>query len=150
MAAARPANPRILLTSTGRRRLPSVRLPGTVIVAVEDVIGSGDALRIDQHALATRMSQDWADENGPVWLSPDGSKLVLAGSVTVTFRSEIHRTVIGRLVEGFSRGERFKAGDLLAEAGSNVMTFRKAFGSTKWKLLEPYLKSRNGTWGFEF
>ena len=89
------------------------------------------------------------DINAPIWLSPDGRKLIINGKVTVNFRSEKHITIIRRLVEGYHAGERYRAQVLLDEAQAGAMTLRKAFGDRIWAFLSPYLKSENGLWGFQ-
>jgi hypothetical protein len=85
----------------------------------------------------------------PLDLSPDGRRLVINGSITIAFKSDIHITIIRRLVAGHREGKRFRAGELLDDAYSGVTTLRRAFGAKKWALLEPFLKSQNGLWAFD-
>jgi hypothetical protein len=150
LARLRPGANRILLTSTRADRHMHESLPGMVHISIEDVVDLSDGPRINKAALGTRMMQGWADMSGPLQLSPDGSKLTIARTVTIEFRSRTHIAIIKRLVAGFTRGERFRARDLLDGTDSGASTLRNAFGRKKWKLLEPYLISRNGMWGFEF
>jgi hypothetical protein len=53
------------------------------------------------------------------------------------------------LVEGFKKGKRYRAQELLAAGGSSSTALHRAFGQKKWEMLEPCLKSRDGLWGFE-
>lgn len=139
----------MLLTSTRADRLPKDYLLGSLIFSLADLTGH-EGTRIDERTLAARLVGDLTlDGSGPLYLSPDGRRLVIAGSVTVLFDSEKQHFAIRRLVDGYSRGERFVASKLLEEAGLSATTFHRAFGSAKWKQLSPYLKSRDGLWGFE-
>jgi hypothetical protein len=85
----------------------------------------------------------------PLDLSPDGRRLVINGSVTIAFKSDVHITIIRRLVAGHREGKRFRASELLDDAYSGVTTLRRAFGAKKWALLGPFLKSRDGLWAFD-
>jgi len=151
IAKRRPADGlRLLLTSTRQDRLQKIRLPGHLIVSVHDVLGRAAGLAIEPDILAARVDQvPLPDINAPIWLSPDGRKLIINGKVTVNFRSEKHITIIRRLVEGYHVGERYRAQVLLDEAQAGAMTLRKAFGDRIWAVLSPYLKSENGLWGFQ-
>ncbi len=114
-----------------------------------DLIGH-DGVRIDENMLAARLTGDIQLPAGaPLFLSPDGRRLTIAGSTTIQFKSEKQQAVIRQLVDGFSRGESFVASKLLDEAGLEATTFQRAFGPKKWKQLEPFLKTRSGLWGFE-
>lgn len=86
---------------------------------------------------------------GPLDLSPDGRRLVINGTITLDFGSEVQIAIIRRLVGGHSDGTRWRARELLGDAGSGVATLARAFGSKKWAQLKPHLKSRNGLWGFD-
>jgi hypothetical protein len=85
----------------------------------------------------------------PLDLSPDGRRLVINGTVSIDFKSHGHIAIIGHLVVGYREGKRFQARELLEEANLGVTTLRRVFGAKKWALLEPYLKSQNGLWGFD-
>lgn len=150
-ARRRPADGlRLLLTSTRQERLKKFRLPGHLIVSVHDVLDLAGGLAIEPDVLAARVDQvPLPDINAPIWLSPDGRKLIINGKVTVNFRSEKHITIVRRLVEGYHSGERYRAQILLDEAQASAMTLRKAFGDRIWAQLSPYLKSENGLWGFQ-
>jgi hypothetical protein len=85
----------------------------------------------------------------PIYLSPDGRRLVINGDTTIDFKSKVHIAIIRQLVAGYYAGKRFRATELLEDAGSRVITLRRAFGAKKWALLESYLKSENGLWAFD-
>ena len=141
---------RLLLTSTRQERIQKFRIPGHLIVSVHDVLGLAGGLAIEPDILAARVDQvPLPDIKAPIWLSPDGRKLIINGNVTVNFRSEKHITIIRHLVAGYHAGERYRAQVLLDEAQAGAMTLRKAFGDRIWALLSPYLKSENGLWGFQ-
>jgi hypothetical protein len=82
-------------------------------------------------------------------LSPDGRRLTINGTVTLDFKSDVHVKLIRRLVDGHKDGKRWRARELLDDAGSSVTTLARAFGGKKWKQLKPYVTSRNGLWGFD-
>lgn len=148
LLAKRPSpRARMVLTSTPSDRLRSDELSGALVVSIQDVLGQEDP-RIDPRILATRLDGDPAAEL-PIWLSPDGSRLVISGADPITFRSEKQRALIRLLVDAYVRGERRPARTLLDEASSGATALPNAFGAAKWKLLKPYLKSRQGLWGFE-
>ena len=85
----------------------------------------------------------------PLYLSPDGRRLTINGTVTLDFVSSVQIAIIRRLVDGHQDGKRWRARELLDHAGSGVATLARAFGGKKWKQLKPYLTSRNGLWGFD-
>ncbi len=87
--------------------------------------------------------------SGFLALSPDGRKLVIHGSVTLTFKANSHICIISKLVDGHRESKRFSARELLDYAPSSAKTLRQAFGNQRWAELEPYLKSENGLWGFD-
>lgn len=82
----------------------------------------------------------------PLYLSPDGRLLVLKG-VEVKFKSPIHVEIIRQIVAAHPVGA--VAREVLEKAGSAAPTFQKAFGGSKWMLLKPYLKSKDGLWSFD-
>jgi hypothetical protein len=86
---------------------------------------------------------------GPLHLSPDGRCLVINGTITLDFRSEVQIAIIRRLVAGHRDGTRYWARELLGDAGSGVATLARAFGTKKWGQLQPYVSSRSGRWGFD-
>ena len=140
---------RILLTSTPIVRLHESALPGHVIVSVSDAIDFEDmAVRAD--VLAALLDGTSAvSVDVPLYLSPTGQQLIVHGNIAIGFKSEIHVAILRRLVEGYQDGKRHTARELLDHAQSSAKTLRQAFGSKRWAELEPYLKSRNGLWGFE-
>lgn len=85
----------------------------------------------------------------PLYLSPDGRQLVINGAVTIHFKSDVHIAIIRYLVMAHEEGRRYRASEVLAKAGSGLSSFGRAFGTKKWSLLKPYLKSKNGLWGFD-
>jgi hypothetical protein len=85
----------------------------------------------------------------PLYLSPDGRRLTINGTDILDFKSDIHVKLIRSLVDGHTTGKRWRAQELLDEAGSSVTTLARAFGGKRWKQLEPYLTSKNGLWGFD-
>lgn len=150
MARRRPVNGlRLLLTTTRPERAARLQLPGHLIVSLHDVLDFDKGMAIHPDILAARVDQvPLPDIDAPIWLSPDGRRLIINGNVTVDFRSDIHIAIISRLVEGYHSGSRYRAQVLLDEAQAGAMTLRKAFGDKLWAQLEPYLKSQNGLWGF--
>jgi len=150
MAQRRPVNGlRLLLTTTRPERTAPLQLPGHLIVSLHDVLDFDKGMAIHPDILAARVDQvPLPDVDAPIWLSPDGRRLIINGNVTVDFRSDIHIAIIRRLVEGYHYGSRYRAQVLLDEAQAGAMTLRKAFGDKLWAQLEPYLKSQNGLWGF--
>jgi hypothetical protein len=89
-----------------------------------------------------------AGPTAPLNLSPDGRRLVING-VEMTFTSTKHVAIIRLIVAASSAGQRVRARDVLAKVDSAATTFRQAFGPKKWAELKPYLRSRNGLWGFD-
>jgi len=85
----------------------------------------------------------------PLYLSPDGRQLVINGTVTLDFKSDVHIKLIRRLLEGHVKGTRWRARELLDHAGSSLTTLARAFGGKKWKQLKPYITSQSGLWGFD-
>jgi len=151
VAKARPATRlRVVLSSTASHRFPDEAIAGHLLVAVRDVIDFASGLAIDPEILAARLDGSLAPEIGEaLYLSPDGKQLVINGTVTIRFRSDYHIAIIRKLVTGFREGKRFTARELLDHAQSSSDTLRQAFGTKKWAQINPYLKSRNGLWGFE-
>lgn len=141
---------RVLLTSTSSDRLPDEPLPGHLIVSVRDVIDYGAGLAVHPDVLVARLDGTHRpDVNVAIYLSPSGQQLTINGTVTISFKADIHITIIRTLVQGFKDGKRFGARDLLDEAQSNATSLRQAFGKQRWLQLKPYLKTQNGLWGFE-
>ena len=151
LAKARPATRlRVVMTSTPSRRFPDEAIAGHLLVAVRDVIDFATGLAVHPDILVARLDGSLAQDIGEaLYLSPDGRKFVINGTVSIDFKSDIQIKIIERLVAGFREGKRFSVQELLTEAGSGATGLRRAFGAKKWALLEPYLKSSNGLWGFE-
>lgn len=150
MARRRPVNGlRLLLTTTRPERTARLQLPGHLIISLHDVLDFDKGMAIHPDILAARVDQvPLPDVDAPIWLSPDGRRLIINGNVTVDFRSGIHIAIIGRLVEGYHAGKRFSARELLDHAHSNAKALHQAFGPNRWTELSPYLVSENGLWGF--
>lgn len=141
---------RVLLTSTLPARLPDEPLSGHLIVSVRDVLDYDAGIAVCPDVLAARLDgAHRPDVRESVYLSPSGQQLIINGTVTIAFKADIHITIIRKLVQGFKDGKRFAARDLLDAAQSNATTLRQAFGTQRWRELEPYLKSQNGLWGIE-
>jgi hypothetical protein len=140
----------VLLTSTPSARLPDEPLPGHFFVPIRDVIDIDGGIAVRPDVLVARLDgAHRPDVREAVYLSPSGQQLIINGDITIDFRSDIHIKVIRQLVQGFKQSKRFGARDLLDHAQSSASTLRQAFGRDRWPQLEPYLKSRNGLWGFE-
>jgi len=151
IAKARPATRlRVVLTSTPSHRIPDETIAGHLVIAVRDVMDFASGLAVHPDILASRLDgSHQQDIDQALYLSPDGRKFVINGTVSIDFKSDIQIKIIERLVAGFREGKRFSVQELLTEAGSGATGLRRAFGAKKWALLEPYLKSSNGLWGFE-
>lgn len=85
----------------------------------------------------------------PLHLSPDGRRLIINGSVTIDFKSDIHIKLIRRLADGYKSGQCWRAKELLDHAGSGVTSLERAFGTKRWKQIKRYLTSQDGLWGFD-
>ncbi|MFT8245545.1 hypothetical protein [Roseomonas sp. BN140053] len=135
----------ILLTSTRREGLEEVAFPGTQIVSVRDVLANSDALAISPGILEARLGGVTTPTSiSPVDLSPDGRVLVINGGEPMVFRSPQHIAAIGKLVAAYHAGRRLRASDL-----TDLRGLDRLFGAKRWKELSPYLKTRDGGWGFE-
>ena len=141
---------RVLLSSTPSARLPDESLPGHLIVPIRDVIDFDGGIAVRPDVLVARLDgAHRPDVREAVYLSPSGQQLIINGDIAIELKSDIHIKVIRQLVQGFKEGKRFGARHLLDYAQSSATTLRQAFGRDRWARLEPYLKSRNGLWGFE-
>lgn len=141
---------RVLLTSTPSARLPDEPLPGHLIVSVRDVIEFGAGLAVRPDVLVARLDgAHRPDVREAVHLSASGQQLIINGTITIAFKSDIHIAIIRKLVQGFKDGKRFSARSLLDGTKSTATALHQAFGKQRWLQLEPYLKTQNGLWGFE-
>jgi hypothetical protein len=142
----------LILTSSRNPLQQDMTDPSFVVVPIADVMtNDSQVFAIDRTLLlspylATSREREPAR---PLHLSPDGRQLAIHGTVTLDFVSSIQIAIIRRLVNGHQDGKRWRARELLDDAGSGVATLARAFGSKKWKQLKPYLTSRNGLWGFD-
>lgn len=141
---------RVIVTSTPHERLFSNALPGHLIVNLADVISANFGLAIRPEILVARLDGAPAvDANSPLWLSPDGQRLIVHGRVTMDFKSVPQKRIIATLVQGFHDGKRFRLGELLSSDSTAPKRLADVFGKKRWAELTPYLKSANGLWGFE-
>ena len=142
----------LILTSSGSPLRSSVEDPPYQIVPISDILtNDADKFAIDR-ALTMSPYVPTARRGGvtePIYLSPDGRTLVINGCVTIDFKSKPHITIIQRLMAGYREGKRLRASELTKGCGQGVTTLRRAFGTKKWALLAPYLRSNDGLWGFE-
>ena len=145
----RPANvPRIILTSTLADRFLDQMQGHDRIVPLGDVVDQEGA--VDPKRLALQISPAPATASGqPLFLSPDGTTLVIHGRERVHFRGDKQIHVIKRLVAGHRMDEWLRAADLLDAADSQATSLRTLFGEEKWAVLSQYLKPRNQRWRFE-
>ncbi len=142
----------LILTSSRNTLRQDVANRSFVVVPIaEAMTNDSQVFAIDRTLLlspylATSPKPESAE---PLYLSPDGRRLVINGTVTLDFVSNVQIAIIRRLVDGHQDGRRWRARELLDDAGSGVATLARAFGGKKWKQLKPYLTSRNGLWGFD-
>jgi hypothetical protein len=79
-----------------------------------------------------------------VSLSADLRTLQINGQMW-TFRGEIQKNIIHRLVEAFGKRERLRTSDVLRKAGSQTPDLAKAFkNNPSWPQLSRYIKSQHG------
>ena len=136
---------RVILTSSNNDRFRDFAIPGSTIVSLQDVLASPDALAIDAEILSARLSGvTSADVVGPIVLSSDGTQLSVNGGKPIRFRSEAHIAAIRAFVAAYRAGQKLRARDV-----TTTGNLSRHFGTEKWKLLRPFLKSEDGFWGFE-
>jgi hypothetical protein len=142
---------RLILTSTPHDRLPrSIRLEGSTVLPILDVLDPYAPVRIDVGRLRARFGgKASAVGNEPLHLSDDGSTLTILGT-EIVFGGSHQRKAIRLIVDAHHAGKRVNAAGTLASAGygSSVRTFPQAFRK-QWPLLRPYLRSRDKLWQFE-
>jgi hypothetical protein len=145
LIGARPhPHQRLLLTSSPRSRLHGLAIAGTTTLSIPDVLASPDALTVSAEIMAARLSGVTRSiPAGPLTLSDDGTRLVING-IEMTFRSSRQIDAIKKLVGAYHSGQRVRAREL-TEWGAP----ERLFGRKRWQQLSPYLKSKDGTWGFE-
>ena len=124
-ARARPHNRlRVVLTSTRPARMTDVTIPGTVVVALRDVLDAPERLAVSPDILDARLRGAPADEDGrPLVLSPDGRQLRIHGHPPIAFKSDAQIAAIRSLA--------------------------RLFGGKRWALLRPHINAVNHLWGFE-
>jgi hypothetical protein len=149
-AEARPAaRMRLIVTSTARCELANPQTSECLFVDCRDACAPGSPLVLDRTLLRAQLRTRNGEATEPIWLSPDGERLVILGAINVAFRSPAQIAVIRALVNGHKAGKRFAAQPLLASCGSGRRTFREFFGAEKWTALSPYLKCSDAGWGFD-
>lgn len=143
----------IVLTSSRSPILSSTDVQSYRVMPIGDVLtNNAEVFAIDRALVLSPYLAPQSERTvtEPLHLSPDGRQLIINGSVTVDLRSDIHIKIIRRLVDAHREQRRFRASELLEEAESSATSLKRAFGAKKWALLEPFLKSRDGLWGFDF
>jgi hypothetical protein len=141
-----------LIVTSGRHSMSQESIERFVIVPIANVLTNDpQVFSIDHELLLSPFlaAGTTAAPTQPLYLSPDGRRLIIQGTAALDFKSDIHVKLIRRLVDGHKEGKRWRAQELLDNAGSSVTTLARAFGRKKWKQLEPYLTSKNGLWGFD-
>ena len=141
-----------LILTSGRNVLPQASVERFVVAPIQDLLTNDpQEFSIDHTLLRSPfLATDVPMAPGrPLHLSPDGRLLTIKGNVRVDFKSDIQIKLIRRLVDGHEEGKRWRAQELLDHAGSGVRTLARAFGSKKWTKLAPFMKSRDGLWGFD-
>ena len=142
--------PRLMLTTTSAKALPSTQPSGFVIIPISDVLAGMAPIAIDYSMLKARFGGQPVEAiKSPVHLSVDGKTLTLNYTVKITFSGVVQTTIIKLLVEAYRQGREVVASELLKKADSRTRTFEQAFGA-QWVLLKPYLSPRDGTWAFRF
>jgi hypothetical protein len=142
----------IILTSARRPRLLATSHILFNVVSIWDVLGNdARAFTIDRALLLSPFTGTASPVASlrPLDLSPDGRRLIINGTVEVTFRSEKQIRLIRQLVGNHAKNERWPASKLLAQAGIEQNTLQRAFGAKKWTILRSCLTSREGLWGFD-
>jgi hypothetical protein len=141
-----------LILTSGRKSTPQSVAERFIVVPIADVLtNDSQVFSIDRKLLLSPFmaAGTTAAPTQPLHLSPDGRRITINGTITLDFKSDIHVKLIQRLVDGHKEGKRWRAQELLDDAGSSVTTLARAFGGKKWKQIEPYLTSKNGLWGFD-
>jgi hypothetical protein len=143
--AARPhPSTTILLCSSTGRRVANVMLSGTAVMALRDVLVDDATLVASAEIMNARLRGVPAPAQGPIVLSPDGTRLTILGGDPIPFKSSDQIAAIRQLVDAYYAGTRLRARDL-----SHHGSLDRLFGGEKWKRLKPYLASKAGLWGFE-
>lgn len=144
-ARARPhTRQRVIVTSSRSARLRDVTVPGAAVVALRDVLVSAGQLAVSAEILEARLRGEEPTPQGPLVLSPDGTRLTILGGEPILFKSPIQIAAIRKLVDAHRAGTRVRVSDI-TDLGSP----QRLFGHAKWALLKPHLRSENGLWGFD-
>jgi hypothetical protein len=141
-----------LILTSGRNSMSQDTIERFIIVPIANVLtNESPVFSIDRKLLLSpfQAAPRTPLPTQPLDLSPDGRRLIIHGTVTLDFKSDVHVKLIRRLVDGHKDGKRWRAQELLDDAGSSVTTLARAFGGKKWKQLKPYVTSQNGLWGFD-
>jgi len=138
---------RAILTTTPAERLFADELEQHVVIPITDVMDPHRGLAVYSDILQARIEgRQPRPIRRPIELTPDGYLLV-NGATVCQFRSDKHKRMIKKLIEGFEQGRRFKQKEILEAGGSNSDRLSKAFGP-HWDTLQPYLIEEDGLWGF--
>lgn len=142
-----------LILTSSRNPLRQVMTDGSFeVTPITDVLmNDSEVFAIDRELLLSPYvaTSPTRRPTEPLYLSPDGRQLIINGTITLDFVSKRHIAIIRQLVGGHRDGKRWRAGEILHDAGSGVTTLARAFGGKKWAQLRPYIKSQNGLWGFD-
>jgi hypothetical protein len=142
----------LILTSSRNPLQQDMADPPFMVVPIWGVVtNQPDVLAIDRSLLLSPYTAPRAQRaaSKPLELSVDGRQLTINDTVTVYFKSDIHIKLIRALVDRHTSGKRWRATELLSHAGAGASTVARAFGTKKWKLLSPFLTSRDRLWGFD-
>lgn len=82
---------------------------------------------------------------GPRYHLSEDSAVLTLGREVLSFRGEIQQSILRQLVDAFHAGRRLRTAEVLAHAGSNEDTLKKAFrGNPSWPKLKRVLRWENG------
>lgn len=142
---------RLILTSTPQHQSPELRLPGSTIVSIGDVLEPYKGFLIDQNRLRARFTATAPVPFGEVvHLSDDSATLTIMGT-QIAFGGTSQRKAIRIIVDAHKAGRGVNAAQTLTDAGFGAGTrlFTQAF-KKQWPDLKQFLKSHDGLWRFEF
>lgn len=142
---------RLILTSTPRDRVRhALRLVGSTLIPLEDVLSGYKPLSIDTATLRARFAgRISALVSEPLHLSDDGDTLTILGT-EIVFSGTLQRRAMRIIVNAHGSGRGVNATQTLVEAGygPGVRLFGQAF-KKQWPVLKQFLKSRDELWRFE-
>jgi len=145
-----PGDMRIVLTSTSRDRLPTLKLLRGTMVFIADALLAIDGTHIDLAVLAARIAGRPVEKvSAPVQLSADDSTLFIHGEKIVCVGGKKQRQLLRLLVDAHQQGQSIRAAAVMQKAGFSGNSFDKAFGNMHWPELRKYLRSSGGVWTFQ-